>query len=252
MELTKSLHSCHIKAVNADEGILEAVVSVFNNVDSVGDRVLPGFFEQSLKGKMPKGVWMHDWNAPVAKTLEARELYPNDPLLPDVLKGLGGLYVKAKFNQNTQRGREAFSDIKEGIIDEFSIGYSVQEDRIAPDGARELVKGTLFEWSPVLFGANPQTAIVSAKGLTQDIDDVGAEVVRLVARLNERAQIREKEGRTLSSANVARLSSLVDALQNATSSIKELIDSAKPKSARAQMEMQRLRALHNSRQKDNQ
>jgi hypothetical protein len=51
---------------------------------------------------------------------------------------------------------------------------------------------------------------------------------------------------------VARLSSLVDALQNATSSIKELIDSAKPKSARAQMEMQRLRALHNSRQKDNQ
>jgi HK97 family phage prohead protease len=231
MELTKSLHSCHIKAVNSDEGILEAVVSVFNNVDSVGDRVLPGFFEQSLKGKMPKGVWMHDWNAPVAKTLEARELYPNDPLLPDSLKGLGGLYVKAKFNQNTQRGREAFSDIKEGIIDEFSIGYSVQEDRIAPDGARELVKGTLFEWSPVLFGANPQTAIVSAKGLTQDIDDVGAEVVRLVA---------------------ARLSSLVDALQNATSSIKELIDSAKPKSARAQMEMQRLRALHNSRQKDNQ
>jgi outer membrane murein-binding lipoprotein Lpp len=70
--------------------------------------------------------------------------------------------------------------------------------------------------------------------------------------LNERAQIREKEGRTLSSANVARLSSLVDALQNATSSINELIDSAKPKSARAQMEMQRLRALHNSRQKDNQ
>ena len=55
---------------------------------------------------------MHDWNAPVAKTLEARELAPNDPLLPDNIRGLGGLYVKAKFNMNTQRGREAFSDIK--------------------------------------------------------------------------------------------------------------------------------------------
>lgn len=248
MELTKSLFPCHIKAANADEGILEAIVSVFNNVDSVGDRVLPGFFDQSLKSKLPKGVWMHDWNAPVAKTLEARELYPNDPLLPESLKGLGGLYVKAKFNQNTQRGREAFSDIKEGIIDEFSIGYTIDEDRIAPDGARELVKGTLFEWSPVLFGANSATAMISAKGLQEDIDAVGTDVVRLVGRLNERAKIREKEGRTLSSANVARLTSLVDSLSEAVANIKELIDAAKPKDAKALMEMQRLRALHNQRQ----
>ena len=49
VELTKSLHSCQIKSVNADEGIIEAIVSVFNNVDSVGDRVKLGFFAESLQ-----------------------------------------------------------------------------------------------------------------------------------------------------------------------------------------------------------
>lgn len=248
MDLTKSIHSCQIKSVNADEGILEAIVSVFNNVDSVGDRVMLGFFDETLKRKMPKGVWMHDWNAPVAKTLEARELAPNDPLLPDHIKGLGGLYVKSKFNLNTQRGREAFSDIKEGIIDEFSIGYTVTEDRIATDGTRELVKGTLYEWSPVLYGANPQTAMIGAKGLQEDIDGVGHEVERLLGRLTERAAIREKEGRTLSSANVARLSTLLDSLESAIGSIKELMESAKPKGEKVAMQMQALRAKHQQRQ----
>jgi hypothetical protein len=50
---------------------------------------------------MPKGVWMHDWKTPVAKTLEAKELLPGDPLLPPVLKDNGGAYVKAQFNLGT-------------------------------------------------------------------------------------------------------------------------------------------------------
>ena len=123
----------------------------------------------------------------------------------------------------------------------------MQEDAYAPDGVRELVKGTLYEWSPVLYGANPQTSPISAKGLQDDIDHVGSEVARLVGRLNDRAAIREKEGRTLSSANVARLQSLVEALESATTSIKELIESAQPKSARIAMQMQALRAKNSQR-----
>jgi HK97 family phage prohead protease len=231
-----------------DEGIVEAIVSVFNNVDSVGDRVKFGFFDESLSAKMPKGVWQHDWNTPVAKTLEARELMAGDALLPANLRDLGGLYIKGKFNMNTQAGRETFSNIKEGIIDEFSIGYTVSEEAYASDGARELIKGRLYEWSPVLFGANPATAVLGVKsGLNDDVQTVTSEIARLMQRLNERSEIRQKEGRTLSSANVARLSSLLDTLSTAVTDLKSLIDTATPTNAKAALEMERLRSVINAK-----
>jgi HK97 family phage prohead protease len=246
MNIERKSFQTELKAAG-DEGIVEAIVSVFNNVDSVGDRVKYGFFDESLSTKMPKGVWQHDWNTPVAKTLEARELMAGDPLLPANLRDLGGLYIKGKFNLNTQAGRETFSNIKEGIIDEFSIGYTVSEEAYASDGARELIKGRLYEWSPVLFGANPATAVLGVKsGLNDDVQTVTSEIARLMQRLNERSEIRKKEGRTLSSANVARLSSLLDTLSTAVTDLKSLIDSATPTNAKAALEMERLRAAINA------
>lgn len=249
MNIERKSYDAKIDATG-NEGIVEAIVSVFNNVDSVGDRVKYGFFDQSLRDKMPKGVWSHNWNVPVAKTLEAKELLPGDPLLPASLTDLGGLYVKGQFNLETQAGRETFSNIKAGIIDEFSIGYTVQEETIAPDGARELIKGRLYEWSPVLFGANPATAVLGVKsGLNDDVEAVTADVTRVISRLTERAEIRKKEGRTLSSANVARLSELLDTLSTAVGNLKTLIDSAVPNQAKAAMEMEALRVLINSNRK---
>lgn len=145
-------------------GIIEAIVSVFGNIDAAGEVVEQGFFTESLAKKLPPGIWMHDWSQPVAKTLEARELAPGDPLLPEAIRGNGGLYVKGQFNLGTQRGRDAFSDIAAGIVDEFSFGYSVQESEWDKAAAcRRLRKGTIYEWSPVLVGCNPATALISAK-----------------------------------------------------------------------------------------
>ena len=99
----------------------------------------------------------------------------------------------------------------------------------------------------MLFGANSETALISAKGLNDDLADVGADVERVVTRLNERAEIRIKEGRTLSSANVTRLTQLMETLTTAVSSIKGLIESATPVNAKAAMEMEALRQLVNKR-----
>lgn len=172
MSIIRQAFETEIKAASTegDLGIVEAIVSVFNNVDSQKERVLPGFFSESISEKLPKGVWMHDWKTPVAKTLEARELAAGDPDLPSSLKSRGGLYIKSQFNLDTQRGREAFSDIKFGLIDQYSIGYKVTEDRYDAKGVRELMKGRLFEWSPVLVGANEETVTVSAKSADEGID----------------------------------------------------------------------------------
>lgn len=160
----KTVPVCDFKVLDEERGIIEAIVSVVGNVDSGKEIVMPGFFTESLKTRMPKGVWAHDWMQPVAKTLEADEWLAGDARLPTKLTDLGGYYIKGQFNLDTQRGREAYSDIKFGIVDEFSIGYSVQESVHNKDkGALELNKGTWFEWSPVLVGMNDQTQLLSLK-----------------------------------------------------------------------------------------
>lgn len=152
-----------LKAADKASGTIEAIVSVFGNVDAAKERVVPGAFAKSIARKLPKGVWAHDWTQPVAKTIEALELLPGDALLPDPLKDNGGLYIKAQFNLDTQRGKDAFSDIAFGTIDEFSFGYAVLDSEKATDGAVDLKEIEIFEWSPVLVGCNPATALISAK-----------------------------------------------------------------------------------------
>jgi len=210
-----------IAGLKTDEtGVIEAIVSVFNNVDSGKEVVRQGFFAKSIAKKLPKGVWAHDWKQPIAKTLEAKELAPGDAQLPDHLKSLGGTYIKGQFNLDTQRGREAYSDIKFGIVDEFSIGYSVVNDKKDDNtGVRELIEGDWKEWSPVLVGMNPETALISIKsdppaGLTfsEHSESVLAAVEGLTIRAKTVDEMRSKEGRTISTANRERLRQLHDAI----------------------------------------
>lgn len=164
--LHKSFPCYGFKVVDAEQGIVEAIVSVYNYVDSGRDRVLYGAFNSSLKKRTPKGVRMHDWNQPVAKTLLALELAPNDPRLPQELKQYGGLYIKGQYNLDTQVGRETFSDVKFGTLDEYSIGYGViREEQNKQLGCTDLVELDLYEWSNVLFGMNDQTTTISAKNM---------------------------------------------------------------------------------------
>lgn len=228
----------------ADEtGVIEAIVSVFNNVDSGKEIVRQGFFEKSITKKLPKGVWAHDWKQPIAKTLEAKELPPGDPQLPEQLKLLGGTYIKGQFNLDTQRGREAYSDIKFGIVDEFSIGYSVTTDKKSADGTRELIEGDWKEWSPVLVGMNPETALISIKSeplagqtFAEHSDSVLAAVEGLTTRAITVDEMRSKEGRTISSANRQRLQELHDAIGS-------LLTASEPKPKEPTADALRLQSL---------
>lgn len=140
-----------IKAVK-DEGVIEAYVSIFGNVDSDGDIIMRGAFLESLAKKLPVGCWSHEWDEPIAKTLEAYE-------------DNKGLYVKAQFVMTVQRAKEAFELIKAGVIDEFSIGFRILDWEYDDAGHRVIKKVRLYEWSPVVAGANPDTELIGVKGL---------------------------------------------------------------------------------------
>jgi len=220
---------CKAYVKSPEDGTIEAIVSVFGNIDSYNERVMPGAFTKSLETKLPKGVWAHNWEQPIAKTLSAEELLPGDPGLPEAIRENGGLKITAKFNLNTQRGREAYSDIKEGIIDEFSIGYFTIGDNIAEDGVRDLTEISLHEWSPVLVGANPATAILSVKSAMSYDDDceaLVADVKRFIDRSKVRQEMRVKEGRVLSARNITRLTTFIETVRTGLTDLEEMLTSA--------------------------
>jgi HK97 family phage prohead protease len=166
-----------VRGVDAADGIVEAIVSVTNIVDSVNDIIVPGAYKATLKKRNPKGVWSHDTNIPVAKTLRVEELLPGDTRLPSDLigKNAGALLVKMQFNLNTSRGRDAFHDVQFfGAEQEWSIGYAVGEGKSVTNsktGVREIKELELYEYSPVIFGAAPHTRTLDVKDIDAITED---------------------------------------------------------------------------------
>ena len=145
------------------EGLVKAFVSVYGNVDSANEICDFGCFKDSLEYKYPVFCLYHNWEMPIGKVIVAEEIPAGDQRLPDDLKEWGGLYVEAQINLDKEMGRDAWSDIKHGVLDEYSIGYVVQEDFVDKQGYRHLTKVDLIEASPVVRAANRKTKTVEVK-----------------------------------------------------------------------------------------
>lgn len=234
-------------------GTIEAIASVFNNKDFAGEVVMPGAFKNSLVKRLPRFAWAHNWERIVGKTVEAIELLPGDPRLPVDLMNLGGLYVKGKFNLNTTDGKDAYEHLLAGDVNEFSIGYKIiKAHRVTEEGNDAEVdmfdllfgfggKSTLFldeldllEWSPVLAGMNERTAVIGIKsdGPIVDLIDQAAQACGiLLGQTRVYAESRTKEGRTFSGPNYAKLEGFADRLLEMSTELRDLLESAAPKSA---------------------
>jgi HK97 family phage prohead protease len=184
-----------------DGGTVEALVSIFNNTDLVGDRVLPGAFAESLDaiaaaGKALPFIWAHDWGSPesyIGKVIQAEER-------PE------GLYVKATLF-DTPRAQQVRTLLKERVVTEFSFAFDVIEEQTGADGVNELVTLSILECGPCLKGANPATVLIGAK----DAPAAG-----------------QKIGRTLSTRNEDALRQAVDLLQEVLLQVEQQTNSAKP------------------------
>jgi len=154
-------------STNDSKGIVECFVAAIGNKDSVGDICLPGCFNGSLSRRKPRVVWGHNWNEPIGKVLEIYEVGPNDPRLPVKMRtnGVGGLFAKVQFNLASEKGREAFANVKFfGEEQEWSIGYKTLDAVFdAQKQANMLKEVELYEVSPVLHGANQLTGTISIK-----------------------------------------------------------------------------------------
>ena len=207
-----------------EQGSVEAFVSVFNNVDSYGDRVIYGAFKESIEAKLPKMVWQHDMQRPIGKTVLAEEIPAGDSRLPERLRDNGALYVKGLFNLNTTDGKDAYEHIKFGSVDEYSFGYEEVETTPLADGTKELNKLNIIEWSPVTVGANPMTMTSNVKAMTlEEKLDVAA---TLIKQSEEHAlayaDMRSKAGRVLNSRIRGMILSLADQLKDVSKNLYQL------------------------------
>lgn len=199
--------SFQVKAASSDapHGEATALVSVFNNVDLVGDRILPGAFADSLKAIKESGrsipwVWSHQWsdpNAYIGKILEATETEK-------------GLLVRASFF-NTETAQHIKTLLAEGVVSEFSFAYDVIDQDTAEDGVNELKAINILEAGPTLKGCNPATQLVNVRSVVN----------------SPALSTSHKVGRTLSSKNEQRIRDARSLLEEVLSTIDSSNDTVK-------------------------
>lgn len=162
MRAHKSYPLSHFKALDTEEeGTFEAIVSVFDNVDLVGDRVVKGAFEKNLKEWKESGdpipvIFSHQWDdldAHVGIVTEAEE---RDE----------GLYVKGQLDMDEDFAARLWKKMNRRSIKEFSFAYDIIREKTADDGANELIELKVIEVGPTLKGANPDTQLLGVKAGT--------------------------------------------------------------------------------------
>lgn len=185
-----------IKSIETD-GTFTGHASIFGEMDSYRDIVLPGAFQKSLqedfiaKGRKVPMLWQHDPKSPIGVYTEIKE----DKI---------GLYVEGQCNMDVQKGREAHSLMKQGALSGLSIGYdTVISEWDEKAITRKLMEVSLWEVSPVTFPAGDGARVSSVKsiGLMENLSDVEdylreegfskSESLALVARIKAIASRRD-------------------------------------------------------------
>ena len=220
-----------------ENGTVEAVFSVFNEIDSDNDVVLPNAIRSGYGEKGVVMCWGHDWKQIIGK----------GKIVTDENKAT----FKGKFNMNTNAGKEAYETVKAmEDMQQWSFGFEVNDSEMGTftkDGGesqevRYLKDVKVWEVSPVMVGANQNTytlAIKEAKddeeileqdentdlGLrfTDEVDNLLIKMTALLKRSKELTALRLSKNKTLSEGSIDELEKLKDALQDMHQDIDTLL-----------------------------
>lgn len=212
-----------VKAAGPDDslgdGQFEAIVSVFGNMDSYGDVVMPGAFTKTLNEWQAKGdpipvYYSHQMSDPfscIGEVLEAKETEQ-------------GLYVKAQLDIDDpvpgSKALQVYRLLKGRRVTQFSFAYDILDADWAERTAKgdngdelsyevyELKELKLHEVGPTPIGANQETELLAVKSAGDHAKRLAAEV---------------KAGRVLSSKNENILREAAASLKSASSSITDVL-----------------------------
>lgn len=155
-----------VKATAADDATMQdgqfiALASVFNNIDSVGDVVMPGAFADDLKSWQESGdpipvLWGHQMSDPhmnIGAVLTAEETD-------------AGLQVKAQLDLDNPTAQQVYRMLKGRRVSKMSFAYDIDDGAPAQRDGKdvfELRKLKLHEVSVVQIPANPAATVQQVK-----------------------------------------------------------------------------------------
>jgi HK97 family phage prohead protease len=192
------------------EGQFEAVVSVFGNVDSYGDVVMPGAFAETLAEWEKSGnpipvLWSHLSHDPdyhIGYVVEAKETAE-------------GLWVRGQLDLDAPKAKQVYRLLSGHRVTQFSFAYDVLDAAYAErDGEKvyELRKLKVYEVGPTLIGANQETRLIGVKAgqpcpaCGQQID--GKATATAPAKSEEPDGAKDEEPNGAAPADVRRLADL--------------------------------------------
>lgn len=194
-----------------DGGEVEGYGSVFKNVDSYGDIILPGAFGDSLAahkaaGTMPAMLWQHRSDEPIGVWTEMAE-------------DERGLVVRGRLALDTTRGKEAHSLLKMGALNGLSIGFMTKNSTYdRPNDLRTITEIDLWEVSLVTFPANGAARVTGVKS-----DDFAAcQTIRDVERVMTKGGLKEH----LAVAGIAAVKRVMAAEREARAELKRVNEAA--------------------------
>lgn len=206
MTIERKSFSGDIEVKDAEEGVVEAVFSTFDVVDSDGDIVRPGAVkdgQEILVSAYGHGSWggLGAAMLPVGKG----SVRTNDTQA----------IAEMKFFLATQQGKDTFETIKQtGNLQEWS--YSLH-DVVSEEGEENgrpvrIIKSVdIKEVSPVMKGASVDTRTLSVKSglkFSEHIDAVLADVETLNDRAADIQSLRREKGRDISEVSQEQLGRL--------------------------------------------
>lgn len=175
-----------------EDGQFEAYASVFGNIDSYGDVVMPGAFAGSLEEWAGSGNFL-----PVLFGHNMSDPDYNIGHVIEAVEDEKGLRVRAQLDLESPKGAATYRLLKGRRISQMSFAYDVIDGRPAEKDGHdvwELHKLKLYEVSVVPIGANQETEVLGVKAAT----------AVLAAGL--------KEGRVLASKHIDSLRAAQDSI----------------------------------------
>ncbi len=158
----------NIENVDEDSGEFSGHAAIFDNVDDGGDVIERGAFSRTIKADFDRIKILSQHNEcelPIGKPLELRE-------------DEKGLFVRGKIS-DTMKGRDIQTLLKDGVLNELSIGYdAVAFDFDSEKGIRHLKEIKLWEISIVTWAMNNQAKIDEVKSLEDTLKSSAEELKR--------------------------------------------------------------------------
>lgn len=200
-------------AYNEEEGIFSGYGAVFENIDSGGDIIEPGAFTKTLAEgwERVKVLALHnDCWLPIGRPVELRE-EPN------------GLFISGKISDTTM-GRDVKVLLKDGVLNELSIGYDPIIFDYDENGIRHLREIKLWEVSVVTWAMNPEAVITSYKSMQETAAQALAIKQDLLQEL--------KEGRKISNSRLKSLRDVSKSMKDSARTIDAVIREASNEAAK--------------------